>query len=92
MGNDTPPAILSDKPQRLFNYFKQQFAQVTNPPIDPIREGLVMSLTNYIGSVSKNLLEESPPFVSSSSSEVPSSQTPTLARSKINTRISPTPH
>ncbi len=60
MGNDTPPAILSEKPQRLFNYFKQQFAQVTNPAIDPIREGLVMSLTNYIGSLSKNLLEESP--------------------------------
>ncbi len=60
MGNDTPPAVLSDKPQRLFNYFKQQFAQVTNPPIDPIREGLVMSLTNYIGSLSKNLLQESP--------------------------------
>lgn len=60
MGNDTPPAILSDKPQRLFNYFKQQFAQVTNPAIDPIREGLVMSLTNYIGSLNKNLLEESP--------------------------------
>ena len=60
MGNDTPPAVLSDKPQRLFNYFKQQFAQVTNPAIDPIREGLVMSLTNYIGSLSKNLLEESP--------------------------------
>ncbi len=59
MGNDTPLAILSDKPQRLFNYFKQQFAQVTNPPIDPIREGLVMSLTNYIGSLNKNLLEES---------------------------------
>jgi glutamate synthase (NADPH) large chain len=59
MGNDTPLAVLSDKPQRLFNYFKQQFAQVTNPPIDPIREGLVMSLTNYIGSVNKNLLEES---------------------------------
>ncbi len=60
MGNDTPLAVLSDKPQRLFNYFKQQFAQVTNPPIDPIREGLVMTLTNYIGSVNKNLLEESP--------------------------------
>jgi glutamate synthase (NADPH) large chain len=59
MGNDTPLAVLSDKPQRLFNYFKQQFAQVTNPPIDPIREGLVMSLTNYIGSVNRNLLEES---------------------------------
>jgi glutamate synthase (NADPH) large chain len=60
MGNDTPPAILSDKPQRLFTYFKQQFAQVTNPAIDPIREGLVMSLTNYIGSLNKNLLIESP--------------------------------
>ena len=59
MGNDTPLAILSDKPQRLFSYFKQLFAQVTNPPIDPIREGLVMSLTNYIGSVNRNLLEES---------------------------------
>ena len=60
MGNDTPLAVMSDKPQRLFGYFKQLFAQVTNPPIDPIREGLVMSLTNYIGSVSKNLLKESP--------------------------------
>jgi glutamate synthase (NADPH) large chain len=59
MGNDTPLAVMSDKPQRLFNYFKQHFAQVTNPPIDPIREGLVMSLTNYIGSVSRNLLVES---------------------------------
>lgn len=60
MGNDTPLALFSDKPQRLFNYFKQLFAQVTNPPIDPIREGLVMSLTNYIGSISKNILVESP--------------------------------
>ncbi|MBN1143182.1 MAG: glutamate synthase large subunit [Bacteroidales bacterium] len=60
MGNDTPLAVMSDKPQRLFNYFRQHFAQVTNPPIDPIREGLVMSLTNYIGSVSRNLLIESP--------------------------------
>jgi glutamate synthase (NADPH/NADH) large chain len=59
MGNDTPLAVMSDKPQRLFNYFRQHFAQVTNPPIDPIREGLVMSLTNYIGSVSRNLLKES---------------------------------
>ncbi len=59
MGNDTPLAVMSEKPQRLFNYFKQLFAQVTNPPIDPIREGLVMSLTHYIGSVSKNLLTES---------------------------------
>ncbi|HLO59308.1 MAG TPA: glutamate synthase large subunit [Bacteroidales bacterium] len=60
MGNDTPLAVMSDRPQRLFNYFRQHFAQVTNPPIDPIREGLVMSLTNYIGSVSRNLLMESP--------------------------------
>ncbi|HDR88042.1 MAG TPA: glutamate synthase large subunit [Bacteroidetes bacterium] len=60
MGNDTPLAVLSDKPQRLFNYFRQVFAQVTNPPIDPIREELVMSLTSYIGSVQKNLLEETP--------------------------------
>jgi glutamate synthase (NADPH/NADH) large chain len=59
MGNDTPLAVMSDKPQRLFNYFRQHFAQVTNPPIDPIREGLVMSLTNYIGSLSRNLLIES---------------------------------
>jgi glutamate synthase (NADPH/NADH) large chain len=59
MGNDTPLAVMSDKSQRLFNYFRQHFAQVTNPPIDPIREGLVMSLTNYIGSVSRNLLIES---------------------------------
>jgi glutamate synthase (NADPH/NADH) large chain len=60
MGNDTPMSIFSDKLQRLFSYFRQHFAQVTNPAIDPIREGLVMALTNYIGSVSKNLLVESP--------------------------------
>lgn len=48
MGNDTPFAVLSSKPQRLFNYFRQLFAQVTNPPIDPIREELVMSLSSYI--------------------------------------------
>jgi glutamate synthase (NADPH) large chain len=60
MGNDTPLAVLSEKPYRLFNYFRQLFAQVTNPPIDPIREGLVMSLSNYIGSVSKNVLVDSP--------------------------------
>ena len=59
MGNDTPLAILSHKPQRLFNYFKQLFAQVTNPAIDPIREVLVMSLTSFIGCRS-NLLTEGP--------------------------------
>ena len=47
MGNDTPLATLSDRPQIFFNYFRQQFAQVTNPPIDSIREQLVMSLTEY---------------------------------------------
>lgn len=56
MGNDTPLAILSDKPQLLYNYFRQQFAQVTNPPIDPIREELVMSLAEYIGAVGMNIL------------------------------------
>lgn len=57
MGNDTPLAVLSDKPQLLFNYFRQQFAQVTNPAIDPIREELVMSLTEYIGAVGMNILQ-----------------------------------
>ena len=60
MGNDTPLAVLSDKPQRLFNYFRQLFAQVTNPPIDPIREELVMSLSLYIGCQDTNLLVPSP--------------------------------
>ena len=56
MGNDTPLAVVSDRPQLLFNYFRQQFAQVTNPAIDPIREELVMSLTEYIGAVGTNIL------------------------------------
>ena len=59
MGNDTPLAVLSKKPQRLFNYFRQQFAQVTNPPIDPIREELVMSIASYIGAVDGNILHPS---------------------------------
>src|SRR3982075_1171519 len=59
MGTDTPLACLSDRPQSLFNYFKQLFAQVTNPPIDPIREEIVMSLISYIGSEG-NILEETP--------------------------------
>src|ERR1700727_1394557 len=49
MGNDTPISALSDRPKLLFTYFKQNFAQVTNPPIDPIREELVMSLVSIIG-------------------------------------------
>ena len=56
MGNDTPLAVLSQRPQVLFNYFRQQFAQVTNPAIDPIREELVMSLTEYIGAGGMNIL------------------------------------
>ncbi|MFT5084464.1 MAG: glutamate synthase (NADPH/NADH) large chain [Lentisphaeria bacterium] len=58
MGTDTPVAVLSDRPQHLSHYFKQLFAQVTNPPVDPIREEMVMSLRNYIGG-SLNLLGES---------------------------------
>lgn len=57
MGNDTPLAVLSDKPKLLFNYFKQLFAQVTNPPIDPLREGLVMSLMMFTGK-RLNILQE----------------------------------
>lgn len=60
MGNDTPAAPFSERPQLLFSYFRQQFAQVTNPPIDPIRESLVMSLGGYIGRIGENLLEPSP--------------------------------
>ena len=56
MGNDTPLAVLSDRPQVFFNYFRQQFAQVTNPAIDSIRESLVMSLTEYIGRVGSGIL------------------------------------
>ncbi len=59
MGNDAPLAVLSDKPKLLFNYFKQLFAQVTNPAIDPLREGLVMSLMSFIGK-KPNILTEMP--------------------------------
>ena len=59
MGTDTPLAVLSNRPQLLFKYFKQLFAQVTNPPIDPIREQLVMSLVTNVGP-KPNLLGESP--------------------------------
>ena len=59
MGDDTPIAVLSDKPKMLFNYFKQRFAQVTNPPIDPIREGSSMSLMTFTGK-RRNLLDETP--------------------------------
>ncbi len=59
MGNDTPLAVLSDRPKPLFNYFRQLFAQVTNPAIDPLREGLVMSLMSFAGK-QRNLLDETP--------------------------------
>jgi len=59
MGTDTPLAVLSDQPQHISSYFKQLFAQVTNPPIDPIRERMVMSLANFVGSQG-NLLTEDP--------------------------------
>ncbi len=59
MGNDTPLAVLSEKPKLLFNYFKQLFAQVTNPAIDPLREGLVMSLMVFTGK-KRNILSETP--------------------------------
>lgn len=59
MGTDTPLAVLSDQPQHLSSYFKQLFAQVTNPPIDPIRERLVMSLATFVGN-NGNLLTEEP--------------------------------
>ncbi|MCK5136924.1 MAG: glutamate synthase large subunit [Bacteroidales bacterium] len=63
MGNDIPITVLSKKPYRLFNYFKQLFAQVTNPAIDPIREEMVMTLTGYLGSLQTNILDESPDHV-----------------------------
>ena len=59
MGTDVPLAVLSDQPQHLSSYFKQLFAQVTNPPIDPIRERLVMSLATFVGN-NGNLLVEDP--------------------------------
>ena len=59
MGTDTPLAVLSDKPQLLYNYFKQLFAQVTNPPIDPIREELITSTTLTLGSEG-NLVDPRP--------------------------------
>ncbi|MDE6684966.1 MAG: glutamate synthase subunit alpha, partial [Duncaniella sp.] len=60
MGKDTPIAILSEQPQLMYTYFRQHFAQVTNPPIDPLREELVMSLDSYIGAVNLSLMELSP--------------------------------
>lgn len=59
-GSDIPLPIMSKKPQRLFNYFRQSFAQVTNPPIDPIREELVMSITGYLGHIEQNILDQTP--------------------------------
>ncbi|MFV0606964.1 MAG: glutamate synthase large subunit [Niabella sp.] len=58
MGTDTPLAVLSDQPQHLSSYFKQLFAQVTNPPIDPIRERMVMSLATFVGNNGSMLIED----------------------------------
>ena len=66
MGTDTPLAVLSDRPQLLYNYFKQLFAQVTNPPIDAIREELIMSIETTIGPEG-NLLEPTPESAARSS-------------------------
>jgi glutamate synthase (NADPH/NADH) large chain len=63
VGNGVPTTVLSKKPYRLFNYFKQLFAQVTNPAIDPIREELVMTLTGYLGSLQTNVLDTTPDHV-----------------------------
>ncbi|MDP4275045.1 MAG: glutamate synthase large subunit, partial [Bacteroidota bacterium] len=71
MGNDTPLAVLSTFPQRLFTYFRQLFAQVTNPPIDPIREELVMTLTGFIGSLQQNLLDQKPDYCKTIKSKNP---------------------
>ena len=68
MGTDTPLAVLSDKPQLLFNYFKQLFAQVTNPPIDSIREELVMSLDDDASAASRTCSTRRPSTATSSSS------------------------
>ena len=59
MGNDTPLAVLSERPQLVFNYFRQQFAQVTNPPVDSLRENLVMSMRTTLGA-EQNLFDETP--------------------------------
>ena len=58
MGDDTPLSVLSEQPRPLSTYFKQRFAQVTNPPIDSLREHLVMSLTTYLGSRGDLLAEQ----------------------------------
>lgn len=60
MGKDTPQALFSQRPQTLYSYFRQHFAQVTNPPVDPLREELVMSLDSYIGAVNLSLMDFSP--------------------------------
>ena len=83
MGSDTPLAVLSDRPQLLFNYFKQLFAQVTNPPIDPIREELVMSLRTMIGT-GRNLFEETPLHCRQLSLESPILRDEELARIRTN--------
>ena len=86
MGVDTPLAVLSSRPQNLFNYFKQLFAQVTNPPIDPLREDMVMSLETPLGS-ERNLFEETPLHCRQYQLDSPTLSNEDLARIKENAKI-----
>ena len=87
MGNDTPLAVLSDRHRLIYSYFKQLFAQVTNPPIDSIREAIVMSLQASIGS-EKNLFDETPEHARQLVLETPSSSTPSSSSCARCTRRS----
>ncbi len=78
MGDDIPLAILSNKPHLLYDYFKQRFAQVTNPPIDPLREKLVMSLEMHLGK------RDSPLVVNNSSSKIIHINSPILSESQLS--------
>ncbi|GFE70244.1 glutamate synthase-related protein [Chroococcus sp. FPU101] len=79
MGDDTPLAVLSDKPRLLYDYFKQRFAQVTNPPIDPLRESLVMSLNAYLGERGNLMIE------SAEAAQVLQLNTPVLNEAELDT-------
>ena len=81
MGNDAPLAVLSDENQLLYSYFKQLFAQVTNPPLDAIREELVTSLSAFAGS-EQNLLDETPEHCRQLSLDSPVNTDGELAKSK----------
>ena len=86
MGTDTPLAVLSDRAQPLFNYFKQLFAQVTNPPLDAIREELVTSVFTGAGGEG-NLLEPTPEAAGRSRSTLPILDNDELARAQAARRL-----